>query len=525
MSTFDATKPLTTDNYSTVFVPTLQGNFASLAFGLDPTYVTAYGTLSTGMQRLNRTGTGLWEFWNGSAWAAVATGYIRRDGSNTFTGSVGFGVTPSTWSLVGSYYGIELGTVGNGLFVGNNDVNVMQGLYYNGAWTRSSTGATGLYQLNLGIHRFYTGTAGTAGTTAGLTQVVQIDSTGITTPQRILTTLNSEAIRMQGDAIYFAGWNSANSLRTGYIQFNTANNVSLVAENGASLYLGSSGTIRWNIDTTGQLLGQPLNSYIGHNGTTGSLAIGANGTLADSTARIELYDTAHATVPKQIAYRADVHTWTKAGAGTGLMVLDGSGNLSVTASLVATAGVQAGSTTGFLSTSYAGNQQNPIWRFGNALLYGFSYFQGSSGIDGTNDTVGFHFGTATAAGSILAISGSGAAKGIVVTGAATTKRFAIGSQATITVNWAQSNYQTMTLTANVAAAGWIFTNQQDGQTITLKITQDATGGRTIAANSSIKWPGGILGVLSTAANAVDIMVLTYDAGTGFFYATLAKGFA
>ena len=138
---------------------------------------------------------------------------------------------------------------------------------------------------------------------------------------------------------------------------------------------------------------------------------------------------------------------------------------------------------------------------------------------------GFHFGTATAAGSILQIAGAGPKRGIVVLGGASTKTNIIGSQATITVDWSKSNYQTMTLTANVAAGGWVFSNYQDGQTLTLKIKQDATGSRTIAANSALKWPGGILGVLSTAPNAEDILVATYDGATGFFYCTLAKGFA
>ena len=61
-------------------------------------------------------------------------------------------------------------------------------------------------------------------------------------------------------------------------------------------------------------------------------------------------------------------------------------------------GVYAAGASGFLSTTYVANARNPIWRFGNASDYGMSYFQGSSGISNL-DTIGLHFGTATAAGS------------------------------------------------------------------------------------------------------------------------------
>jgi hypothetical protein len=106
-----------------------------------------------------------------------------------------------------------------------------------------------------------------------------------------------------------------------------------------------------------------------------------------------------------------------------------------------------------------------------------------------------------------------------------TNRFAIGNSSTLTIDWSKSNFQTLTLTANVAGGGWSFSNAIDGQTITLKITQDATGSRTIAANSAILWPGGVLGVLSTAPGAVDFLTITYDAGTNKYHASLLKGFA
>jgi hypothetical protein len=81
-----------------------------------------------------------------------------------------------------------------------------------------------------------------------------------------------------------------------------------------------------------------------------------------------------------------------------------------------------------------------------------------------------------------------------------------------------------TFTANVTTAPTI-SNPKDGQTINWYITQDATGGRTIVWPTSFKWPGGTAGALSTAANAVDLLVASYRSSTGFWSCTLQKAFA
>lgn len=77
--------------------------------------------------------------------------------------------------------------------------------------------------------------------------------------------------------------------------------------------------------------------------------------------------------------------------------------------VTATNAVSAGAAYGFKSTAYIANQKNPIWSFGDAPDYGISYFQGSSGISGL-DTFGFHFGTATAAGSPFTFRSDGVFK-------------------------------------------------------------------------------------------------------------------
>lgn len=143
----------------------------------------------------------------------------------------------------------------------------------------------------------------------------------------------------------------------------------------------------------------------------------------------------------------------------------------------------------------------------------------------------FGTGVATALGQNVTGSGSivlatsptlGAS---TFTGGAQTTPVAVTFSATaMTVNCALSNVFTTTFTANVTTAPTI-SNPRNGQTINWVITQDATGGRTMTWPTSFKWPTGISIALSTGANAVDVVTATYLSSTGFWYATLLKGFA
>lgn len=115
-----------------------------------------------------------------------------------------------------------------------------------------------------------------------------------------------------------------------------------------------------------------------------------------------------------------------------------------------------------------------------------------------------------------------------------TNAFTAGNQTTpsavtfnasaMTINCALSNVFTCTFTGTVTVAPTV-SNPGDGQTINFFITQDGTGSRTMTWPTSFKWPGGTVGVLSTAINAVDLVVATYRASTGFWYTSLSKGFA
>ena len=87
-----------------------------------------------------------------------------------------------------------------------------------------------------------------------------------------------------------------------------------------------------------------------------------------------------------------------------------------------------------------------------------------------------------------------------------------------------SNVFATTLTANVTVAPNLL-SANDGQTINWFLTQDAGGSKTMTWPALFKWPGGTPGVLSTGANAVDLLVATYRAGTGYWYVSLTKAFA
>ena len=162
----------------------------------------------------------------------------------------------------------------------------------------------------------------------------------------------------------------------------------------------------------------------------------------------------------------------------------------------------------------------------------FSSLNVNGTLSGGTSGTGYSFsGSAPATSLALDTSGnlgigttSPAAKLSIVGSAATTPSAVTFSATAMAVNCLLSNVFTTTFTANVTVAP-TFSNLADGQTINWFITQDGTGGRTMTWPTSFKWPGGVAALLSTNPNAVDLLVATYRASTGFWYATLSNGFA
>lgn len=85
--------------------------------------------------------------------------------------------------------------------------------------------------------------------------------------------------------------------------------------------------------------------------------------------------------------------------------------------------------------------------------------------------------------------------------------------------------KTITLTGNCTLT---LTGSVSGSVATLELylTQDGTGSRTITWPAAVKWPAGAAPTLSTAAGAVDCIVLrTVNAGTTWLGNLVGKAYA
>ena len=127
--------------------------------------------------------------------------------------------------------------------------------------------------------------------------------------------------------------------------------------------------------------------------------------------------------------------------------------------------------------------------------------------------------------NINASSGLVTAASANITGPLTVKDvrdtvYSIGTQTsgTVTIDPTQGDVQTATLTGNITING--FVNPVSGQTVTLIITQDGVGSRTLT--STMKFAGGYK-TLTTSPNAIDMMTISYIGST--YYASLITGFA
>ncbi len=86
------------------------------------------------------------------------------------------------------------------------------------------------------------------------------------------------------------------------------------------------------------------------------------------------------------------------------------------------------------------------------------------------------------------------------------------SGAALTIDWTLSNKSKATLTGNCTLT---FTAPAGPTNLVLKLTQDATGGRTVVWPATVKWPAGTAPTLSTGASKVDCFTFYYD-GTNYY---------
>lgn len=507
MSTFDATKPLTTDNYSTVFVPTLQGNFASLAYLLDPTQVSAYGTLSAGMKRFNG-GNGLFESWSGSAWAATPTGYVVTTGSIMSGALIMNNAVSVSWKDGG-------GTPRRGALLSSAN-------FYFGDIDNTVASSNTLIRANNAIEFDVNAVA-----------ILNITGSSVASNKLIVSTPGAgECFRATNDNAFLSFYNTAASTRTGYMQGSTGSALTLMAENGNFLQLGTNGGARMTISPGGNVgINQSPSAWgstfrglemqaVG-NGLMASAStlyivnnVYFNGTnwILGQTAGAGIYlqsggshswytmasGTAGSVTTPVSAVNIDVNGNFMVGTGTPTSNAAGRGLIEVNGSSNALIALDVGGTRKAY-VHYTGSQLNVVSESGSGplALYG-------NGINGlTLGTLGQVNMMGASTATVDLGSGGGA----------------------ITANCSLSNVFKLTLTSNLTSL--TLSNMADGQTINLQITQDATGSRTTSASltnaNGFRWPGGTQGVLSTAANSVDLLVLTKVGSV--VLTTLTKGFA
>lgn len=95
----------------------------------------------------------------------------------------------------------------------------------------------------------------------------------------------------------------------------------------------------------------------------------------------------------------------------------------------------------------------------------------------------------------------------------------------LTLDLALSNVFNVSLTENVTSITLSNVTPSAGVAVTLIISQDATGGRSITWPTSVKWGNGVEHDLTIEANAVDIVSLeTIDNGVSWFGLSLGSNF-
>jgi hypothetical protein len=99
------------------------------------------------------------------------------------------------------------------------------------------------------------------------------------------------------------------------------------------------------------------------------------------------------------------------------------------------------------------------------------------------------------------------------------------SGATLAIDLSVSRVFSSTLTAATTVSAPTNVPTERHVQFSVVLTQDSTGSRVATWPASFKWPSGSAGVLSTAANSVDVLHgITINGGTTWLVA-LAKGFA
>lgn len=465
----DFSKPATTDNYSTQFVPNIQANQTALAQWLDSSVVSITGTIPVNAKRYNGT-TGALEWWNGSSWATLPLG-------GAFNGTVG-ATTPSTGAfttLAGT-----TATFTSGASADTNPAFIAIG-------SSTSQGSVALGAVG---YRIAGGSAygGVDTVVAGAT-ITHASSTGLAVTGALSVSAAAASSTFKLSSVGGSGRDWVQTSKTD----GTWTLGSDLLPDQLQLYAGNLG------------LGATPSAWVSNRKV---LAIGgnvvANVNYAASIGEnaYNFYYTAGGTPTYQVTAPAAIYDFNNSASGGFAWKIAPSGTagtaITFTQAMTLDASVLtiAGAVVAAASDSAAGG-------------YGFSGFTDYRIWASTNN-LNFRIG---GAGTTFQVTNNGAA----VTGTLTASKRAytvstsVSFSATPSFDANASNFHILgALTANVTSV--TITNAQEGQFLTIRFTQDGTGGRTITTgNMGATNAPSIQGAPSTTANKSSYLNLTYNA--------------
>ena len=454
MSTIDFNTPTVTDNYSTAFVPNLNNNFKSLGFLLDPLYVTAITNPITGMQRVNSV-TKLIEFFNGTSWVERVMDYARLSGAG---GSGPIAFTQAVNSSVG-FNGILGGTTPAAATV--TLLTSTGNIFAQGFMSISHATAleSDLFFNNTNLNRFYL----SAQSDGSALNFAYCDNTGT-----------------------YAGIALSIARATGRVTMNNGVDVSGGVGNTFTT-IGSTGVVSL-IDTGAN--GANL-KWTGNGATTPSKYIRV------VAGNMEWINS---------AYSAVIATLTDAGAFTAAGIVKGTGGLDAGSNSI----INVGNIFGPAASGAYTIGAEPAGTFSNGAfvqVYGSTHANTGRLILNAGTATGLIDFTINNV-SKLTLNSNGT---LNAKGGAYTAAVAVAFSATPTFDLKASNFQVFgNLTANVTAV--TLTNPVEGQLVTIRLRQDATGGRTFTTgNMGATNAPAVSGSVNTGANKTTMMTVAYNA--------------
>lgn len=237
-------------------------------------------------------------------------------------------------------------------------------------------------------------------------------------------------------------------------------------------------------------------------GTDGKLS-GPGGTqltdsvVTDASSPAAELESAGATNGEALIYNSSSGKWEPGSAGGSLEVTDGTHTVSGAMEIDFTSGATVMASGSTAQVAISG---------GSSLTV----------TDGTNTETGISTLEVTSPGATVSSPSSGEAQVTITSKEAVNTVGTGGSAQTIPDPWSSPFYTLTDLTLTSATCTLTFPTAAAGKSFTIMLRQDGTGGRLVSwpGSGAIVWmSGGGTAVLSTAANAVDIVTFVCTDGT------------